>query len=238
MRQQTERQLASTSKPPHVIGDDARGVPDVPFPVQFRELTLRVLTRMQSRREPREGMGYTVLVTSVAPGEGKSFTALGLARCAAGMLDSRTLLVDANVAAPTLHRHFGAADSPGLCEKLMRPHDSDVSARVVAPGLELLPAGRGDPAFLFNSSQVAGFLSEAANRYRLVVVDGQSLGTSGANSLPYLADGVLLVVDSTTTRREVAKGVLGRLGLDPGRFLGAVLNKKRHYIPEALYRSV
>jgi hypothetical protein len=48
----------------------------------------------------------------------------------------------------------------------------------------------------------------------------------------------VLVVDCEHTRREAAAGALARLGLPAGRVLGAVLNRKAFYIPDAIYRRL
>jgi Mrp family chromosome partitioning ATPase len=51
-------------------------------------------------------------------------------------------------------------------------------------------------------------------------------------------DGVILVLESGKTRRQVALNVKKQLEDAKGKLLGVVLNKRRHYIPDWIYRRL
>jgi capsular exopolysaccharide synthesis family protein len=85
-----------------------------------------------------------VMVTSADPHEGKTTTASQLAASLARS-GRRTLLVDADVRSPGVHRVFEMPQDPGLCELLRGEADRDA---VIHPtrtaNLWLMPAGRCD----------------------------------------------------------------------------------------------
>jgi len=95
----------------------------------FGVLASQVIARLGERR--------VLLVTGIDRGAGRSFVASQLARAAA-RLGERTLLVDADLREPTLHRSFGAPRSPGLVEWLAgsAPSRGEPLARALARALE------------------------------------------------------------------------------------------------------
>ena len=91
----------------------------------------------------------SILVTSTAPGEGKTFTAANLAISIALNINKHVLLIDADLRRPQLHRRFGFDDGPGLSNYLADGADlpsllvkdaggqADASARRAAPAQPL-----------------------------------------------------------------------------------------------------
>ena len=62
--------------------------------------------------------GNLIMVTSALPGEGKSFTSINLAMSIAAELDHTVMLVDADVARPSVLKMLGLPPGPGLLELL------------------------------------------------------------------------------------------------------------------------
>jgi Mrp family chromosome partitioning ATPase len=58
------------------------------------------------------------MVTSALSGEGKSFTSINLAMSIAAELDHTVMLVDADVARPSVLKVLGLTEAPGLLEVL------------------------------------------------------------------------------------------------------------------------
>ena len=65
----------------------------------------------------------SILVTSTAPGEGKTFSAANLAISIALNINKHVLLIDADLRRPQLHRRFGFDDMPGLSNYLAEGTD-------------------------------------------------------------------------------------------------------------------
>lgn len=205
----------------------------------FRETALQLLTRLETRGPGGQcGSGRVVYITGAGAGEGKTFVARALAMACASAGGNRIALVDGNMERPW--SRDGAADAPGLSDWLSS--QEPVLPEAASPELDnlhILPAGRSCmPGLLFKREAVAQVLSNLAAQYDLIFVDGAGLSDSGANSVLYQADGILLVVDGSRSRREVVQSVISGLGIEPERFIGAILNKKIHYIPGFVYARV
>jgi protein-tyrosine kinase len=51
-------------------------------------------------------------------------------------------------------------------------------------------------------------------------------------------DGVVLVLEAEKTRGPVAENLKERIQKNGGNLLGIIFNKRRHYIPEFLYKRL
>ena len=110
---------------------------------QFRSLAA-TLHRAQGERHLK-----SVVVTSPAPGDGKSHVAVNLALTLSDSYRRRVLLVDADLRRPTLHLLFRVPSTEGLSDALKDGRRTSTAAEVqVSDTLTLLPAGgaRGQPA--------------------------------------------------------------------------------------------
>ena len=86
------------------------------------------------------------MVTSALAGEGKSFTSVNLAMSIAAELDNTVMLVDADVARPSVLRMLGLPAGPGLLDLLEGTADmSDVLLRTNVDKLTILPSGTPHP---------------------------------------------------------------------------------------------
>ncbi len=121
------------------------------------------------------------MVTSALPGEGKTFTAVNLAISMAMEFDNTVLLVDGDVAHPSLPDVLGLPTSPGLLDLLIRD-DLDVADALVQTNIEkltMLPAGSRHrrATELLASEKMAILLRELASRYpdRIIIFDSPPL---------------------------------------------------------------
>jgi len=104
----------------------AKGIvtPDAPrsqVADEFRVIKRPLITNATGRGAAPIKNGNLIMVTSALPGEGKSFTAVNLAMSIATELDHTVLLVDADVARPTLPTMLGLAATRGLLDVLVEP---------------------------------------------------------------------------------------------------------------------
>ena len=122
-----------------------------------------------------------VIVTSALPGEGKTYCAINLAMSIAMDKDHRVLLVDADVARPSVLAALGIEPAAGLLDVLLDDDYrlSDLILRTNVPSLTVLPAGRSNrhATELLASQAMHALLDEIANRYpdRIVVFDSPPL---------------------------------------------------------------
>ena len=85
---------------------------------QFRVIKRPLIANAMGRGAAPIKHGNLIMVTSAVPGEGKSFTSLNLAMSIAAELDNTVMLVDADVARPSLLRTLGLEPGPGLLDVL------------------------------------------------------------------------------------------------------------------------
>ena len=159
-----------------------------------------------------------ILITSSLPGEGKTFTAINLALSIANELDKKVLLIDADVARPSVSKTLGINQSPGLIEYLDGAdiNFSDIIIRTSIPGLSVIPAGKlhNFSTELLSSNKMALFVEELSNRYpdRIVIFDSPPLlAATQAEVLARLVGQVVLVIEAEKTLQNVVMEAVGKL---------------------------
>ena len=180
---------------------------------EFRVIKRPIIRNAREGKGARAERSNLVMVTSAVPGEGKSFVALNLAMSIALEVDSTVLLVDADVANPSLMRmtHLPEA-SKGLLD-LLTGHDitlPDVLLRTNVDKLSLLPSGaaHGRATEMLASENMATLLDEMATRYsdRILVFDSPPLlATTEARALASHMGQIILVVEADRTTQALVE---------------------------------
>jgi capsular exopolysaccharide synthesis family protein len=168
-----------------------------------------------------------VLITSADAGEGKTTLSCHLAASLARG-GRRTLLVDADMRRPAVHRLFEVPLDPGFAELLQAGTSPDEVLRPSPfPDLWLLPAGRWDPAAARALAQprLRSVLAELKGRFDFVLVDSPPvLPVADALLLGAQVDGVLFSALDGVSQVEALQQAAGRLHEMGARLLGVVLN--------------
>ena len=178
--------------------------------------------------------GNLIVVTSALPGEGKTYCAVNLAMSIAMEMDITVLLVDADVARPSVLKVLGLGAEPGLMDILLNDQMelSDVILRTNVATLSILPAGRSNKhaTELLASRSMSALLSEIASRYadRVVIFDSPPLLiTSEASVLAAQMGQVVMVVEAETTTQRSVKEAL-RL-IEGCAHVNMIYNKTRNF---------
>jgi protein-tyrosine kinase len=192
---------------------------------------LRVIKRPLLRNVAGKGVapvknGNLIMITSAVPGEGKSFTAANLAMSIAMELDHTVLLVDADVARPSLPTLFNLPPSKGLLDVLVDP-DLDLSQvmlRTNVDRLSILPSGlrQTHATELLASEAMANLLEELATRYsdRVIIFDSPPLlVTTEARALASHMGQVVLVVRAERTTQAEVRHALSLIDVAPVKML-------------------
>jgi protein-tyrosine kinase len=169
--------------------------------------------------------GNLIMVTSALAGEGKSFTAVNLAMSIAAELDNTVMLVDADVARPSLLRMLNLPPSPGLLDVLKGNADmSTVLLRTSIEKLTLLPSGTPHPRAteLLASDAMRLLLDDIAKRYpdRIIIFDSPPLLlTTEARVLATQVGQVVMVVQAEKTLRSDVQRALATIESCPVRMM-------------------
>jgi exopolysaccharide/PEP-CTERM locus tyrosine autokinase len=192
---------------------------------------LRVIKRPLLRNVAGKGVAPVknsnlIMITSAVPGEGKSFTAANLAMSMAMELDHTVLLVDADVARPSLPDLFKLPPSKGLLDVLVEPQTdlSQVMLRTNVERLSILPSGSRHPhaTELLASEAMADLLEELATRYsdRIVIFDSPPLlVTTEARALASHMGQIVLVVRAERTTQAEVRHAISLIDIAPVKML-------------------
>jgi protein-tyrosine kinase len=162
--------------------------------------------------------GNLIMVTSSLPKEGKTFCAINLAMSIAMEMDHTVLLVDADVARPSILRTLGLKAEIGLMDILLddKLDLADVMLKTNVETLSILPAGKSHKhaTELLASQVMSSLLDEIANRYpdRIVIFDSPPLLlTTEASVLASHMGQIVMVVEAETTTQHAVKDALRQI---------------------------
>ena len=182
---------------------------------EFRVIKRPLLANASGAGAAAVKNGNLIMVTSAVPHEGKTFTAVNLALSIADEQDRSVLLVDADVARPTVPALFGLSSTRGLLDAL-QDRSLDVGQymlRTSIPNFSILPGGTQTPRAteLLASEGMARLVEDMAKRYadRIIVFDTPPLlATTEARALAtHMGQIVFVVHAETTLQAQVAQGL-------------------------------
>lgn len=174
------------------------------------------------------GLPYSLLISSAGPGEGKTTTAMELARNIA-QLGKRVVLVDADLRNPSVHKLLGVSNAVGLSNVLAGA--SGVEGAVQATkdaNLSVITSGPlpPNPPELLAGDGLAALLESLRQHFDMVVLDGPPvLGLADAPLLGHRAEATLVVASAEQTRTDNLQGAMQRLLAARARVLGSVLTR-------------
>ncbi len=176
--------------------------------------------------------GNLIMVTSALAGEGKSFSAINLAMSIATELDNTVMLVDADVARPSVLRMLGLPASPGLLDLLVGDVDdlSSVLLKTNIDKLTLLPSGTPHlrATELLASDAMSQLIKNIANRYsdRIIIFDSPPLLlTTESRVLATHMGQIVMVVHAEKTLQVDIQHALSSIEACPVKMM--VLNQAR-----------
>lgn len=175
----------------------------------------------QSSRPPR-----TLVVTSAAPGEGKTTVAVQLARALADT-GARTLLVECDLRRPAFGDEFGIDQKGGL-SLFLAGHVARPTIHSTTNG-SLFVIGAGptapNPVALLNSDRMTKFIHGMADAFKFVILDTPpAVPMADARVVGAKVDGVLIVVRAGRTPAHALRRVQVALERTGSTVLGTVLN--------------
>ena len=198
---------------------------------QYRVVKRPLIANAMSRGEAAVKHSNLIMVTSALSGEGKSFTSINLALSIAAEMDHTVMLVDADVARPSILKVLGLEPAPGLLEVLEGKTDvASTLLRTNVDKLTLLPSGTPHPKAteLLASEAMGAFLDDIATRYadRIVIFDSPPLLlTTESRVLASHMGQIVVVVQAGRTLQADVQNALATIESCPIRMM--LLNKAR-----------
>jgi protein-tyrosine kinase len=158
------------------------------------------------------------------------------------LVEGPVCVLDAALRSPTLHHHIGVENIKGLSEAVLESGPiQDFARQLPGHNLWVMPSGLVSPQTntLLFSDRLHSRMTELRAVFKYVVVHASPFNLDPF-TIPFshLADGVVLVVEANTTRRERARRAKKTLEVASVPVLGVVLNNRTFPIPDALYRRL
>ncbi len=231
--ERTESQILSTGISKKIV---AYHNPASPIAEQFRVL------RMHACSSERTRDIKVMAITSSANGEGKSVAAVNLGVVMAQDFGRPVLLIDCNMRKPAVDSLLGIRSDRGLADVLqgnLKLEEALVKTDI--PNLVVLPAGQApaNPNELLASDRMKAVLAEVRPRFEAVILDTPAvIPFADPRILSKIVDGVIIVVMTGKTRREVvarAESILKSVGAN---IMGYVLTGVEYHIPEYIHRHL
>ena len=180
--------------------------------------------------------GIIIEVVSAQPGDDAARIARQFAKLAAARMAKRVLL--AGAANQTLMTEASGdwtemAESGQLQEDAFRQvSGSNLYVTQVAGSASELAA-------ILGTSKLSSVLEQIRAQFDLTVVVAPALGASPEGyQLASVVDGVVVVVEAGKTRWQAVRRDIIRMQAQGATVLGTILNKRRYYIPNFIYRRI
>ncbi len=169
-----------------------------------------------------------IQVTSGQPAEGKSTTALALARDFA-RIGRRVLIIDSDLRNPSLHRLLGEKNKSGMMDVLMnRIPIEDAIKPAGTEGLHAMTLGPipPNPVQILSGNLVGDLLDKLRASYDVVIIDSAPvMGLADAPMLSRLADFTVLIVEAGRAHYGQARTAVRRLNETGANIVGIVMTK-------------
>lgn len=185
---------------------------------EFRNIKRPLILNAFDRSNGKLNKNNLIMVTSAIAGDGKSFCALNLAMSIAMELDNTVLLIDADVARPSLPDLLGIQARKGLLDVLLDDNIelSDVIIKTNVEKLSVILSGKRNKyaTELLASQHMKDFLTDIAHRYsdRIIIFDSPPLLlTTESQVLASQMGQIVMVVAAGTTPQKAVMEALRKI---------------------------
>jgi capsular exopolysaccharide synthesis family protein len=171
---------------------------------------------------------HVLSVTSTIPSEGKSLVASNLAIVSA-QTGLRTLLVDADLRRPSVHKAFQLHSPIGLSAFLQGTAADlqEIVQKTEVPNLDVVCCGAipANPSELVGSARMKEFLAQVSDKYDRIILDCPPISAvSDPLVISANTDGLVFVCKFNKIRREHARRSVQRIQAGGIHIMGVVIN--------------
>lgn len=184
----------------------------------------------------------TLMFSGINHGIGVTTAVVNFSRAMVRNSARKVLIIDANLRTPNLHSLFNLDPADGLAEILAGNGIKVLRFNKVGEG-ELYAMTCGcDPSEIvgrFETKPFDALLETAIKKFDFTILDSAPITRySETQAISPRVDGVVLVIEAGKTRQQVALRAKKELEDAGGKLLGVILNKRRYYIPNWIYKHL
>ncbi|HEX2867872.1 MAG TPA: polysaccharide biosynthesis tyrosine autokinase [Ignavibacteriales bacterium] len=183
-------------------------------------------TRVQFSKFENDGI-KTILVTSSAPSEGKTTTAVNLAGSFA-QANKKTIIIDSDLRKPRLHNVFKAERYPGFTDYVFGEAEFDqIIRKSDVNNLYFATAGTipPNPSELLGSAHFDDFMKRLKSEFDMIIVDSPPIiAVTDSEILSRKVDASILVVSAEKTEVDLMTKSIELLKHEANTFIGVLLN--------------
>jgi capsular exopolysaccharide synthesis family protein len=206
----------------------------------YREEEIKLVQRVFL--SPGAGAPRVVVFSGIGHRCGCSSVCSRAGETLAAQMAGNICVVDANLRSSYLHQYLAVRNTAGLADALVRSGPvRQFTQRVSKGNLWVLTSGLdvSNPHVLLTSDRLRPRIAELRSEFDFVLIDAPPINHyADATLIGELADGVMLVLEADSTRREVARKAKQILAAANVRLIGVVLNKRTFPIPAFIYRKL
>ncbi|WP_136809823.1 GumC family protein [Desulfosediminicola flagellatus] len=159
------------------------------FAESFRSLRTSIM--LSSPDKPPK----KILISSMMPDEGKTTTALNLAKTIS-MIANKVLLIDADLRRPSLHTIYDLPNSKGLSSYLAGSENEGLIHKIDDSSLYVMPSGPNplNPSELFSSNRLQDMILSLEKEFDFIIIDSAPiLGIPDSLLLSKVVDETIVV---------------------------------------------
>ncbi|MEW6325611.1 MAG: polysaccharide biosynthesis tyrosine autokinase [Nitrospirota bacterium] len=206
----------------------AQDNPYAPFLItQQSPMAAETYKSLRTNIDFMRGEHKVLLLTSVAPGEGKSLTVANMA-IMFSVVGLKVLIIDADFRKPAQHTIFGRSRKPGLSDILAgKAAWPSIVQATGFEGLHLLPSGSSTPGSteLLVGRSLDQMFTELREVFDLILIDSPPAGFTDVAILGAKADRLFFVIEAGKTSVRDVNGAKQALVHSKAPLAGLILNK-------------
>jgi capsular exopolysaccharide synthesis family protein len=187
----------------------------------YRSLRGKINLMVKKKNNP------VIAVTSTAPGEGKTYTAVNIASSYA-LAQKKTILVDFDLRNSKMNKTFNIDPEKGVVGYILGDHQLDeVIEQINSPYFYVLPAGPipPNPGEMFLDSKVVQLLEKLKEKFEVIVIDLAPVSfISDILQITDKLDSIIFVVRDNYTNRHWLKQAVDEIKAYKLKGVGIVIN--------------